>query len=240
MEEGYKDEGRRTIQMNRWSVSGGWHFILALGKRALSRLPIRFPLLSPSSVSPSPRDRTITSFLFSFNYRCQGVTAPPPLPLTFSLFLTFLHYSFIYSNYPHHVNLSLPLISPSPNISFNVSIKIIPCGYNFLRSIFFDESKRGDANYPRNWAQQLVHTTFYLYIYRRRFPIYEIARLASHSTRGFRFLEVRGVRTLTSFPVRPRHIPRCFQRFAYSAVRQRGRVSRCRDPAVKETRKIRR
>lgn len=89
----------------------------------------------------------------------------PPLSLTFSLFLTFLHYSFIYSNYPHHVNLSLPLISPSPNISFNVSIKIIPCGYNFLRSIFFDESKRGDANYPRNWASTTgAHHVLSIYI----------------------------------------------------------------------------
>lgn len=134
----------------------------------------------------------------------RGYSTPPPLSLTFSLFLTFLHYSFIYSNYPHHVNLSLPLISPSPNISFNVSIKIIPCGYNFLRSIFFDESKRGDANYPRNWASTTgAHHVLSIYIYRRRFPIYEIAKLASHSTRGFRFLEVRGVRTLTSFPVKP-------------------------------------
>lgn len=108
--EEYKDEGRRTIQMNRWSVSGGWHFILARGAgHCLGSLS---DSLSPFSVlTPSPRDRTITSFLFSFNYRCQGVTASPH---TFSLFLTFLHYSFIYSNYPHHVNLSLPLISLVP------------------------------------------------------------------------------------------------------------------------------
>lgn len=80
-------------------------------------LPYQIP--SFLRLDSSPRDRTITSFLFSFNYRCQGViTVRPPgsssrCSAHFFPFLTFLHYSFIYSNYLHDVNLSLPLISCS-------------------------------------------------------------------------------------------------------------------------------
>lgn len=98
------------------------------GKRALSRLPIRFSHFA--ALTQPSRERTITFFLFSFNYRCQGVV-PAPLslsrshsrcsllhpgcrPPTFSPCSTCLYYSFIYSNYLHDVNLTLPLISLRP------------------------------------------------------------------------------------------------------------------------------
>lgn len=106
-------------------------------ERALSRFPIRFSHFA--ALTRPSRERTITFFLFSFNYRCQGVVRslsppfPSPAPLssprpaprpprgwppTFSPRSTCLYYSFIYSNYLHDVNLSLPLISlPSRALS---------------------------------------------------------------------------------------------------------------------------
>lgn len=101
-------------------------------ERALSRFPIRFSHFA--ALTRPSRERTITFFLFSFNYRCQGVARSPPSlpplllprdprpprgwPPTFSPRSTCLYYSFIYSNYLHDVNLSLPLISlPSRALS---------------------------------------------------------------------------------------------------------------------------
>lgn len=47
-------------------------------ERALSRFPIRFSHFA--ALTRPSRERTITFFLFSFNYRCQGVAllSPPP------------------------------------------------------------------------------------------------------------------------------------------------------------------
>lgn len=48
-------------------------------ERALSRFPIRFSHFA--ALTRPSRERTITFFLFSFNYRCQGVALPSPSPL---------------------------------------------------------------------------------------------------------------------------------------------------------------
>lgn len=86
-------------------------------------------LISSFRCLGTPVERAITFFLFSFNYEksrgCAFTSSPKPSPTNthhllyhplFSLgtvvllFTTFLYYSFIYSNYLHDVNLSLPLI----------------------------------------------------------------------------------------------------------------------------------
>lgn len=145
-------EGWRNIKMGRKKEDSNESLVRVrrvtfhscTSKRALSRFPIRFPpfsLLPPSflRLDSPPRDRTITSFLFSFNYRCQGVIAvrPPdssPSSAHFFPFLTFLYYSFIYSNYLHDVDLSLPLISRairlSPPLDRNVFRSRIACQAN--------------------------------------------------------------------------------------------------------------
>lgn len=93
-----------------------------------------YQILSFLHLDSPPRDRTITSFLFSFNYRCQGVVAVCPLGSSsqcsahFFPFSTDLYYSFIYSNYLRDVNLSLPLISRLIHVDF-------PLDENVFRSI---------------------------------------------------------------------------------------------------------
>lgn len=77
-----------TIWTNSSSASGRWHFILGLwaGERREQRggrqkrkreLALSIHLSLSDSLISLPwltrRERTITFFLFSFNYRCQGV-----------------------------------------------------------------------------------------------------------------------------------------------------------------------
>lgn len=128
----------------------------------MSRLPIRFP---PFSVfAPSPRDRTITSFLFSFNYRCQGVTAPPPPPRLFPflnlppLFLYLFQLS-APREFVIAFNFSSPVQThffPRKNDSMLDSTRLLAsANYSVNNATFLDRSERNKRKYklPRKLAE---------------------------------------------------------------------------------------
>lgn len=119
-------------------------------------------LLSPSSLRPLETVRLLP-FCFHLITDVKGLQRLPR-PLAFSLFLTFLHYSFIYSNYPHHVNLSLPLTSrlpqthffPRKNDSMLDSTRLLAsANYSVNNATFLDRSERNKRKYklPRKLAE---------------------------------------------------------------------------------------
>lgn len=137
-------------------------------------LPYQIP--SFLRLDSSPRDRTITSFLFSFNYRCQGViTVRPPgsssrCSAHFFPFLTYLHYSFIYSNYLHDVNLSLPLISCShPSLCPSTRRKCFLKSHRISMQIsvgVFDRTPCNEFDFVLFYAFITVLLIYYIFINR--------------------------------------------------------------------------
>lgn len=101
------------------------------------------------TASPLP-ERMIIFFLFSFNYRCQGVVPDRHPGLA-------LYYFFIYFNYLHDVNLSLLLIFPpfeSGWISLNVVLKAV---------LFINEDLRQmSTSHNIHYTYLPVHTTAWL------------------------------------------------------------------------------
>lgn len=96
---------------------------------SLSDSLISLPWLDPREKERERESVRLLSFCFHLITDVKGLRTPTPLslppprppqgwPPTFSPRSTCLYYSFIYSNYLHDVNLSLPLISlPSRALS---------------------------------------------------------------------------------------------------------------------------